>query len=43
MTDIGASIMGGMSKDEARAFLSRIGYSQKQIEAIENFAQWNKR
>jgi HSP90 family molecular chaperone len=36
MSDAGASIMGGMSKDEAREFLASIGYSAEQIERIEN-------
>jgi hypothetical protein len=32
MNDVGASIMGGMSKDEARAFLRRIGWTPLQIQ-----------
>lgn len=36
MSDVGASIMGGMSKAEARAFLERIGYSAAKITALEN-------
>ena len=36
MSDMGANIMGGMSKDEARAFLKSIGYSDSQIAKIEN-------
>ena len=35
MNDIGASIMGGMTKDEARAFLKSIGYSDAQIKKLE--------
>jgi hypothetical protein len=35
MSDAGASIMGGMSKDEARAFLARIGYKPEMIVALE--------
>lgn len=37
MTDVGASIMGGMTKEEARNFLKFIGYSQKQIEKMEGY------
>jgi hypothetical protein len=36
MSDMGANIMGGMTKDEARAFLAKIGYSAQQIARIEN-------
>jgi hypothetical protein len=35
MSDVGASIMGGMTKVEARNFLKKIGYSDKQIEHLE--------
>ena len=35
MNDIGASIMGGMTKEEARRFLASIGYTQEQIAKIE--------
>jgi hypothetical protein len=35
MSDAGANIMGGMSKKEAREFLSRIGYSDKEIKKME--------
>lgn len=40
MHDIGAEIMGGMSKDEARAFLKRIGYSDDRISALEDCRPW---
>lgn len=36
MHDIGASIMGGMTKQEAREFLSKVGFSQSQIKSIED-------
>ena len=35
MSDVGAFIMGGMTKDEARAFLRKIGYSDKAITKLE--------
>lgn len=35
MSDVGASIMGGMTKDEARAFLRGIGWTAQQIEKLE--------
>ena len=35
MSDVGANIMGGMTKKEARDFLRKIGYSDKQIAKIE--------
>jgi hypothetical protein len=35
MSDIGALIMGGMTKVEARLFLARIGWSAAKIEALE--------
>ena len=36
MSDVGAMIMGGMSKEEARNVLKRIGYSDSQISKIED-------
>lgn len=38
MSDVGARIMGGMSKEDARAFLTRIGYSQNRIASIEGIS-----
>jgi hypothetical protein len=35
MSDAGARIMGGMTKEEARAFLKSIGYTDRQIAEIE--------
>jgi hypothetical protein len=35
MSDMGASIMGGMTKEEAREFLRTIGYSEERIKRIE--------
>jgi hypothetical protein len=35
MSDAGASVMGGMTKDEARAFLRRLGWSEKRIAELE--------
>jgi len=35
MTDAGASVMGGMTKDDARSFLKSIGYSTVAIRKIE--------
>jgi hypothetical protein len=35
MTDAGANIMGGMNKEEARAFLKRMGYSDQSIQRLE--------
>jgi hypothetical protein len=35
MSDAGATIMGGMSKAEAREFLQSIGYSDDKIKKIE--------
>jgi len=35
MSDTGARIMGGMTKEEAREFLKSIGYTQRQIERLE--------
>ena len=34
MSDVGASIMGGMTKDEAEKFLYSIGYTQNQIDRL---------
>ena len=36
MSDAGARIMGGMSKEEARNFLRSIGYSSAQIALLED-------
>lgn len=38
MSDAGAMVMGGMSKDEARKFLLKIGYTEKEIAKIEESA-----
>lgn len=35
MNDVGANIMGGMSKKEAREFLKSIGWSDKKIKDLE--------
>lgn len=35
LTDAGASILGGMTKEEARNFLRRLGYSAQQIAKLE--------
>jgi hypothetical protein len=35
MTDVGAAIMGGMTKDEARSFLRSIGTTEKAIALLE--------
>jgi len=35
MSDIGARIMGGPTKDESRAFLKKLGYSSEYIQNIE--------
>jgi hypothetical protein len=35
MNDVGANIMGGMTKEQARAFLKRIGYSDARIADLE--------
>ena len=35
MSDAGVLIMGGMTKDQARAILERVGYTQGQIRRIE--------
>ena len=34
-SDLGALIMGGMSKEEARAFLKRIGWAAARIAQLE--------
>jgi len=34
MNDVGASVMGGMSKKEALEYLMKIGYSKEQLEKI---------
>ncbi len=36
MSDAGARIMGGMTKEKARKFLKSAGYSEKQIKKLEN-------
>ena len=35
MSDAGAVIMGGMTKDEARDFLKSIGWSEQRIAKLE--------
>lgn len=35
MHDVGANIMGGMTKEEARKFLSKIGYTDEKITKLE--------
>jgi hypothetical protein len=35
MNDVSVMVMGGMSKADARAFLQRIGYTEKQIAKLE--------
>lgn len=35
MSDIGASIIGGMTKEQARNILWNLGYSKEQIKKIE--------
>lgn len=35
MSDSGALVMGGMTKQEAREFLLSIGYTEKRIDMIE--------
>jgi len=35
LSDIGADVLGGMTKAQAREFLLKIGYSQGQINKIE--------
>ena len=35
MSDIGALIMGGMTKPEAREFLARVGWTPERIKAFE--------
>ena len=36
LSDAGASVMGGMSKKEARDFLRLLGYSDERIKRLEN-------
>ena len=36
MNDVGVSIMGGMNKEEAREFLSEMGWSADKIVAFES-------
>lgn len=36
LSDVGARIMGGMTKEEAREFLSRMGWTQEKINSLEN-------
>lgn len=36
MSDVGAEIMGGMTKHEAREFLKKIGWSDARIRGYEN-------
>lgn len=36
MSDAGAKIMGGMTKEEARNFLRKIGWSDARIRGYEN-------
>ena len=43
MSDVGAKIMGGMTKDEARKFLMKCGYSAKRIAKIEKEEYSKKR
>ena len=35
MNDVGVSVMGGMTKEEAREFLKSIGYSDAKIKGLE--------
>ena len=35
MSDAGATIMGGMTKDQARAFLKSVGYTDEEIAKLE--------
>jgi hypothetical protein len=35
MSDIGANVMGGMTKDQARDFLRKMGWTDRQIAALE--------
>lgn len=37
MSDAGAAIMGGMTKDEARGFMAALGYSPRYIAELEGF------
>lgn len=36
MNDTFANIMGGMTKEEAREFLKKIGYTDNQIKSLES-------
>lgn len=36
MSDVGARIMGGMTKDEARTHLRRMGWSDSRIKKLED-------
>lgn len=42
MSDAGANIMGGMNKKEAKEFLKKIGYSDKQIKKMEESTDINE-
>lgn len=35
MTDVGARCMGGPTKDEARNYLRKLGWSKKRLERLE--------
>lgn len=35
LSDLGAALMGGMSKEDARAFLRSIGYSEAALAKLE--------
>lgn len=35
MNDAGAAVMGGMSKEEAREFLKKVGWSDERIAELE--------
>lgn len=39
MSDVGAYIMGGMTKLEARAFLLNVGYTETKLNLLEG---WNE-
>ena len=41
MSDVGAAVMGGMTKDEARAFLRSRGWSAKRIAVAEGLVESN--
>jgi len=36
LSDAGANLLGGMTKDEAISFLKKIGYTEKEIEKLSN-------